>query len=85
MRSKGQVTIPADIRKAAHIDEGDPLEFEVVEDGILLRPQKVISSAQAWFWATSWQAGEADAEAELQAGTGIKYDSAAAFLASFDF
>lgn len=84
MRSKGQVTIPADIRKAAHIDEGDPVEFEVVEDGILLRPQKVIDSAQAWFWTTSWQAGETEAEAELQAGTGTKYESATAFLASFD-
>lgn len=84
MRSKGQVTIPADIRKAAHIDEGDPLEFEVVAGGILLRPQKIIDSSQAWFWTTSWQAGEAEAEAELQTGTGTKYDSAAAFLASFD-
>ena len=31
--SKGQVTIPAEIRKALNIGEGDDLLFEVVETG----------------------------------------------------
>ncbi|MDP9256008.1 MAG: AbrB/MazE/SpoVT family DNA-binding domain-containing protein [Actinomycetota bacterium] len=55
IRTKGQVTIPAEIRKAAHLEEGDPVEVEVVEEGILLRPQKIIDATQAWFWTPEWQ------------------------------
>ena len=50
VRGKGQITIPSEIRKAAHLEEGDPVEVEIVEGGILLRPQKVIDATQAWFW-----------------------------------
>ena len=67
LRSKGQVTIPSDIRQAARLEEGDPMEVELVADGILLRPRKVIDATQAWFWAPAWQAGEAEASAELAA------------------
>jgi len=56
IRNKGQVTIPAHIRKAAHLEEGDPVEFELVAEGILLRPGKVIDATQAWFWTPEWQA-----------------------------
>jgi AbrB family looped-hinge helix DNA binding protein len=68
MRSKGQVTIPREIREAAHLEEGDPVVVEVVPDGILLRPQKVIDASQAWFWTPSWQAGEREAEEDIAAG-----------------
>lgn len=37
LRSKGQLTIPADVRQRANLEEGDPVEVEVVEGGILLR------------------------------------------------
>lgn len=37
--SKGQVTIPRAIRHALHIDEGDTVVFEVVDDGVRLRPR----------------------------------------------
>ncbi len=32
------------------------LEAEITTDGILLRPQKLIDSTQAWFWSPEWQA-----------------------------
>ncbi len=50
LRAKGQLTLPDDIRRAAHLDEGDLLEAELTAEGILLRPQKVIDTTQAWFW-----------------------------------
>jgi antitoxin PrlF len=84
IRGKGQLTIPADIREAAHLEEGDPVLIEVVADGILLRPQKVIDATQAWFWNAAWQAGEAEAEADLAAGRGDIFESAEAFLDSLD-
>lgn len=84
IRSKGQLTIPSDIRRAAHLEEGDPIEVEMVPDGILLRPRKVIDATQAWFWTQAWQAGEAEASAEIERGEGRTFDSGDDFLASFD-
>ena len=84
LRSKGQLTIPAGIRKAAHLEEGDPVEMEVVAEGILLRPKKIIDATQAWFWTPRWQAGEQEASAELEAGLGDVYESSEDFLKSLD-
>ena len=68
VRGKGQITIPSEIRKAARLEEGDPIEVELVEDGILLRPCKVIDATQAWFWEPGWQAGEREASDDLASG-----------------
>lgn len=68
LRAKGQLTLPEEIRARAHLEEGDLLDAEITDDGILLRPRKVIDSTQAWFWAPSWQAGERDADADRDAG-----------------
>lgn len=80
LRSKGQLTLPEEIRKAAHLTEGDLLDAEITEDGILLRPQKVVDAAQAWFWTPEWQEGEREADAELAAGQGETFESGEAFL-----
>jgi AbrB family looped-hinge helix DNA binding protein len=84
MRDKGQITIPADVRRAARLEEGDPIEVQIVEDGILLRPQKIIDATQAWFWTEAWQAGERAASEEGAAGAGTTYESGDEFLASLD-
>jgi len=84
VRGKGQITIPADIRKAARLDEGDPVEVELTSEGILLRPQKVIDASQAWFWTPEWQAGERQAEEDIAAGRGRVFKSSEEFLASLD-
>lgn len=84
IRSKGQVTIPSEIRQAARLEEGDPMEVELVADGILLRPRKVIDATQAWFWAPAWQAGEAEASAELARGEGETVESDEALLTALD-
>ncbi len=68
LRAKGQLTLPDDIRKAAHLEEGDLLEAEITAEGILLRPQKLIDASQAWFWAPAWQAGEREADVDRAAG-----------------
>ena len=82
VRSKGQITIPAGIRKAARLEDGDPIEVEMVEDGILLKPRKVIDATQAWFWTPKWQAGEAEASRQIADGKVETYESDEAFLAS---
>ena len=82
IRAKGQMTIPQDVRDAAHLEEGDPIEFELVADGILLRPMKLIDASQAWFWSREWQDGERQASADIQAGRVLAAETPTAFLDS---
>lgn len=77
---KGQITIPSEIRKAAGIEEGDPVEVELTSEGVLLKPRKMIDPSQAWFWTPEWQAKEREADAEGEAGLGYYFDSAEEFL-----
>ena len=80
LRAKGQLTIPVEIREATRLEEGDPVEVEIVPEGILLRPMKVIDATQTWFWTPEWQAGERQADAELAAGLGERFESDEDFL-----
>ena len=84
IRSKGQITIPSEIRKAANLQEGDPIELEVVEGGILLKPSKVIDATQAWYWLPAWQEGEREAAADLAEGRSRTFESSDDFLASLE-
>ncbi len=84
IRGKGQLTIPADIREAAHLEEGDPVEIEIIAEGILIRPRKVIDATQAWFWSRAWQAGEAEAAADIVSGRSDIFESSDTFLDSLD-
>ena len=54
--SKGQVTIPLEIRKALNLREGDSVSFEVDEDGnARLRPELPENPFQRW--AGAWREG----------------------------
>ncbi len=68
LRAKGQLTLPEEIRSRARLEEGDLLDAEITDDGILLRPRKVIDATQAWFWTPTWQAGEREADTDRGAG-----------------
>jgi AbrB family looped-hinge helix DNA binding protein len=84
MRKKGSLTIPAEIRKAARLDEGDLVEVEMTAEGILLRPKKVIDATQAWFWEPAWQAKEREADADRAAGRFDRFESDDAMLRALD-
>lgn len=84
VRSKGQLTIPPEVRRAARLEEGDPVEFEITPDGILLRPKKVIDASQAWFWTPEWQAKEREADEEIAAGRGEKFETDEEFIAALE-
>jgi AbrB family looped-hinge helix DNA binding protein len=75
LRAKGQLTLPEEIRTAAHLEEGDLLDAEITDEGILLRPRKIIDSTQAWFWTPSWQAGEREADADRDAARVETFES----------
>lgn len=39
LTSKGQITVPKDVREALHLEPGDQLDFIIQEDGqVLFRP-----------------------------------------------
>jgi AbrB family looped-hinge helix DNA binding protein len=42
-----QLTLPAELRKQFHLTEGDYLEAEAVEQGILLKPVRVVERKKA--------------------------------------
>ena len=48
LRKFAQVTLPADLRKKFNLTEGDFLEAEAVEKGILLKPVTVVEREKAW-------------------------------------
>ena len=85
LRSKGQVTLPSDIREALHIEDGDDIEFSIGDDGtIRMVGLKMIPADQAWFWSKTWQDGEREASEDIAAGRGETFDSSEAFLKSLD-
>ena len=48
LKRHAQITIPADLRKLFDLEEGDYLEAEATNAGILLRPMSVIEREKAW-------------------------------------
>ncbi len=82
LRAKGQLTLPDEIRKAAHLTEGDMLEAELTDEGILLRPKKIIDATQEWFWSANWQNGEREADQDFATGKMEVFGSSEEFLAA---
>ena len=48
LKRAAQITLPAELRKQFHLEEGDYLEVEAVKDGILLKPVAFIERQKAW-------------------------------------
>ena len=83
IRSNGQVTLPASVRRNAHLKEGDLLEVVIDADGsIRLIPKVAVDRSQAYFWSERWQQGEREAEADLQAGRYEDFDSMGGLIQS---
>jgi AbrB family looped-hinge helix DNA binding protein len=48
VRRLAQLTLPAEIRRALNVQEGDYLEAKVVKNGVLLQPVAVVERQRAW-------------------------------------
>jgi AbrB family looped-hinge helix DNA binding protein len=85
LRQKGQITLPAEVREALHVEDGDEIEFQVTEDGhVLMRGLKMIPADQAWFWTPEWQAGEREASVQADRGVVTTYQNSDDLLRSFE-
>ena len=79
-----QITIPADIRKKAHIKVGDLVDFEVTEKGIIIKPLETIDRDQAWFWSNKWQSEEKKVEDDFRKGKILESKNVENFLKEID-
>lgn len=48
LKRAAQITLPVELRKRFNLEEGDYLEAEAVEDGILLKPVSMIERQRGW-------------------------------------
>ena len=71
----GQITLPANLRRAVNIEVGDYIEVTVQDDGLLLTPKKLIDKSQAYFWTEEWQKGERQADEDKKAGRIESFES----------
>jgi AbrB family looped-hinge helix DNA binding protein len=77
----GPLSIPTDIREAAHLKEGDTVLVEAANGGVVIRP---IDADQAWFWTPEWQEREREADADRAAGRTLHFKSTEDFLAHLE-
>jgi AbrB family looped-hinge helix DNA binding protein len=48
VRRAAQLTLPADVRRALNVKDGDYLEAHVMKEGVLLKPVSVVERKRAW-------------------------------------
>jgi len=63
-----QVTIPGKLRKIFNIMEGDYLDVEKHNNGMFIRPVKIVHPDQEYFYTKEWQKGEAEADKDIAEG-----------------
>jgi antitoxin MazE len=75
MRSKGQITVPNQIRELLNIGEGDGIIFYVRDGRVVIEREQTIDPEQAWFWSERWQQMEHAAQSDIDSGRVIQYNS----------
>lgn len=80
---QGRLTLPSEVRKAAHLEEGQLVEITIVDDDtLMIKAQHVVDRHQAWVWSEAWLSKLSEAREDLAAGRVATYDSDDEFLAS---
>ena len=69
------ITLPAWLMKRFHVSAGDFVKLEETDDGVLLKPAKLVDPSQAYFWTKEWQSGEREAEDDIRKGRVRKFKS----------
>jgi AbrB family looped-hinge helix DNA binding protein len=80
----GQVTLPATVRREAHVEEGDLLTVRLEGENIVLTPKKLIDKSQAYFWTEAWQQDEREAEEDIAEGHVTAYETVEDLIAALD-
>ncbi len=75
LQKRGQLTLPAAVRKELGLEENVQLEITVEDGRIILNPVITIGRDQAWFWTKEWQNGEKEAQNDIEAGDVTSFDN----------
>ncbi len=78
----GQITLPAVVRRAAGIEEGDLMAVTVERDSIVLTPKRLVDKSQAYFFSQDWQQGEREADRDIAEGRLTEYADVEALIHS---
>ena len=85
LRTKGQVTLPSEVRKLLGISEGEDLIFRVEENGQIVVERAIsIPADQAWFWTERWQKMEREAQADIDSGRVHRYPNVDEAISSLE-
>jgi len=68
VRERGQVTLPVFIRRGLNLEKGSLILAKIVDNTVVMIPQKTIEKNQDWFWTEQWQKLEVEAEKDIQEG-----------------
>jgi bifunctional DNA-binding transcriptional regulator/antitoxin component of YhaV-PrlF toxin-antitoxin module len=69
VHDRGNLTLPADIRRRYGLDKpGVQVEVVAREGVIELRPHVAVPADQAWYWTRSWQQGERKVDEHVESG-----------------
>ncbi|MBI4208866.1 MAG: AbrB/MazE/SpoVT family DNA-binding domain-containing protein, partial [Deltaproteobacteria bacterium] len=71
-----QVSIPASIRKALGLREGDALGFELEGNAVRVVPIVTVPKDQLWFYTTQVQKKMQKAVEEIEKGKGSSFSNA---------
>ena len=76
LRTKGQVTVPPEIRNLLGAEEGDDLLFYTDVSGrVVVSRAQVIDPEQTWFWSERWQRQEREVQQDIEKNTAPQFDS----------
>lgn len=80
----GQITLPAAVRRAAGIEEGDLVAVTIQGETITLVPKRLVDKSQAYFWSGAWQQAEREASEDIAQGRVRSFNDAEALIAALE-
>lgn len=80
----GQITLPATVRRAAGIEEGDLVAVTLEHDSIVLTPKRLVDKSQAYYFSGAWQEGERQADRDIAEGRLDEYGDVEELIRSLE-
>jgi AbrB family looped-hinge helix DNA binding protein len=80
----GQITLPAAVRRAAGIEEGDLVAVTLEGDTITLVPKRLVDKSQAYFWSEAWQQAEREASDDIAQDRVRSFSDVEALIAALE-
>jgi antitoxin PrlF len=81
---EGRVPIPDHIRQAVHLEEGDEIEIQVTDEGILLRPIHEPELDLSWFETPEGRARLQEDVDAVRSGSQWSFESGEEFVATLE-